>query len=99
MTLSYPYGVYYRRVVLVLPDDLFQLSEEWIVAEKVRHADHDSHSKSRSVFEIESFVRADCVVSVEPYRASAEHISKVILGAFYVLYGVVVDLEVHLYTE
>ena len=99
MTLSCPYGVYYRRVVLVLLGNLFQLSEEWVVAEEVRHADHDSHSKSVSVFEIESFVRANCVVSVEPYQASAEHIGKVILGAFYVLYGVVVDLEVHLYTE
>ena len=99
MTLSCPYGVYYCRIVLVLLGDLFQLSEEWVVMKEVRHADHDSHSKSVSFLEIESIVRADCVVSVEPYRASAEHIGKVILGAFYVLYGVVIDLEVHLYTE
>ena len=63
------------------------------------HADHDSHSKSVSDFQIESLVWADCVVSVEPHWVSAEHIGEVILGAFYVLHGVVVDLEVCLYIE
>ena len=99
MTLSCPYGVYYRRVVLVLLGNLFQLSEEWVVAEEVRHADHDSHSKSVSVFKIESLVWADCVVSIEPHWASAEHICEVIFGTFYMLNGVVVDLEVRLYIE
>ena len=36
------------------------------------------------------------MVGVEPYRLSAEHIGQVVFGAFYVLYGVVVDLEIHL---
>ena len=51
------------------------------------------------VFQIESFIRAHRVVSVEPHLASAEHIGEMILGAFYVLHGVVVDLEVCLYIE
>ena len=94
MTLSCPYGVYYLRIVLVLLGDLFQLSEEWVVAKEVRHADHDSHGKGVSVLQVESFIWADCVVGVEPHRASPEHIGKMIFGAFYVLHGVVVDLEV-----
>ena len=99
MTLSCPYGVYYCRIVLVLLGNLFQLSEEWVITKEVRHADDDSHGKGVSVSQIESFIRADRVVSVEPHRASAEHIGKMILGAFYVLHGVVVDLEVCLYIE
>ena len=43
---------------------------------EVRHADHDSHGKGVSVFQIESFIWADRVVSVEPHRALAEHIGK-----------------------
>ena len=66
---------------------------------EVRHADHDSHGKGVSVLKVEPFIWADCVVGVKPHRASAEHIGKMILGAFYVLHGVVVDLEVCLYIE
>ena len=99
MTLSCPYGVYYCRIVLVLLGNLFQLLEEWVVTKEVRHNDHDSHGKGVSVFQIESFIQADRVVSVELHRASAEHIGEMILGAFYVLHGVVVDLEVCFYVE
>ena len=60
------------------------------------HAYHDSHSEGISIFQVESFVGADCMVGVEPYWLSAKHIGQVALGSFYVLYSIVVDLEVRL---
>ena len=65
----------------------------------MRHTDHDSHSKGVSVLQIKPFVGTDYMVCVEPHGVSTEHIRKVIFGTFYVLDGVVVDLEVRLYTE
>ena len=91
--------MYYLRIVLILLSDLLQLLEDWVVAKEMWHADHNSHSKGVSVFQVESFIWANCMVGVEPHGASAEHIGKVILGAFYMLYGVVVDLEVRLYID
>ena len=60
------------------------------------HAYHDSHSEGISIFQVESLVGADCMVGVEPYRSSAKHIGQVVLGAFYVLYSIIVDLEIRL---
>ena len=37
---------------------------------------------------------ADCMVGVEPYWPSAKHIGKVVFGAFYMLYSIIVDLEI-----
>ena len=53
-------------------------------------------AKVSPVLQVESFVWADRVVGVEPHGALTEDIRQVILGTFYVLDGVIVDLEVHL---
>ena len=63
------------------------------------HAYHDSHSEGIPIFQVKSFIGADCMVGVEPYQLSAEYIGQVVFGAFYVLYSVVVDLEIRLDIE
>ena len=87
----------YLRIVPILLSDFFQLPEDWVVAKEMWHADQNSHSESVSVFLVEFFVGANCMVGVEPYRLSAEYVGQVVFCAFYVLYSVIVDLEICLY--
>ena len=86
--------MYYCRIVFILLGDLLQLSQDGVITKEMWHAYHNSHSEGISMFQVESLVGANCMVGVEPYRLSARHIGQVVLGSFYVLYGIVVDLEV-----
>ena len=62
----------------------------------MRHTNRDAHGEGILIFQVQSLIRAYRVICVEPHRASAEDIRQVVLGTFYVLDGIVVDLEIGL---
>ena len=86
--------MYYAGVFLVFVTYTLKFPEERVVSEEVRFALHDSHGKAFLILQVKSFVRSYCVVRVEPYRPSAENISKMILSTLDMFNCIVVDLKV-----